>query len=219
MQKRHLTRFLLVTLEQIQVINVFKFFAPRSLGWRYGLHLMAVVFFGPFFLGTFYRSATLYHPQRRAIIHLKNQQKAQILQRVATAKTRNTKIKDLKAYKDRSLHLAFLASILAGMGIFTPFINLVSLKKRRSFLNYDLKIPLQIQNAFDEEQLTYSDAAYLQIQAYLGISWILGTLLFGFILILKPKGCQITKLYLSIFSLIICGLTSFLGILPPIIFE
>ena len=96
---------------------------------------MAVVFFGPFFLGTFYRSATLYHPQRRAIIHLKNQQKAQILQRVATAKTRNTKIKDLKAYKDRSLHLAFLASILAGMGIFTPFINLVSVKKRRSFLN------------------------------------------------------------------------------------
>ena len=153
---------------------------------------MAVVFFGPFFLGTFYRSATLYHPQRRAIIHLKNQQKAQILQRVATAKTRNTKIKDLKAYKDRSLHLTFLASILAGMGIFTPFVNL-------------------IQKAFDEDQLTYSDAAYLQIQAYLGSSWILGTLLFGFILILKPKGCQITKLYLSIFSLIICGLTSFLG--------
>lgn len=178
---------------------------------------MAVVFFGPFFLGTFYRSATLYHPQRRAIIHLKNQQKAQILQRVATAKTRNTKIKDLKAYKDRSLHLAFLASILAGMGIFTPFINLVSVKKRRSFLNMMTfkKVPFQIQNAFDEEQLTYSDAAYLQIQAYLGSSWILGTLLFGFILILKPKGCQITKLYLSIFSLIICGLTSFLGILPP----
>ena len=53
----------------------------RSFGWRYGLHLMASIFFGPFFLGTFYRSASLYHPQRRAIIHLKTQQKKQILDR------------------------------------------------------------------------------------------------------------------------------------------
>jgi hypothetical protein len=37
-----------------------------------------------FFLGTFYRSATLYHPQRRAILHLKNQRK---------------KIKDTKAHR------------------------------------------------------------------------------------------------------------------------
>ena len=42
---------------------------------------MASIFFGPFFLGTFYRSASLYHPQRRAIIHLKTQQKKQILDR------------------------------------------------------------------------------------------------------------------------------------------
>ena len=56
-------------------------FFCRSFGWRYGLHLMASIFFGPFFLGTFYRSASLYHPQRRAIIHLKTQQKKQILDR------------------------------------------------------------------------------------------------------------------------------------------
>ena len=55
------------------------------------------------------------------------------------------------------------------------------------------------------------DDAFLHIQAYLGTSWILGNLLFGFILILRPKGCQITKLYLCIFALIICALASFLA--------
>lgn len=42
-----------------------------SLGWRYGLQSLAALVFVTFILGTFYRSATMYHPQRRAILHLK----------------------------------------------------------------------------------------------------------------------------------------------------
>ena len=49
------------------------------------------------------------------------------------------------------------------------------------------------------------------MQTYFGFSWILGCLAFGFIVILKPRGCQITKLYLCIFSLIICGFCCFLA--------
>ena len=67
----------------------------------------------------------------------------------------------------------------------------------------------QIQSAFDKDKL--SSESLLKLQTYFGASWILGCLSFGFIVILKPRGCQITKLYLCIFSLIICGFCCFLA--------
>ncbi|KAF4529276.1 hypothetical protein B566_EDAN017755 [Ephemera danica] len=49
--------------------------AVRAVGWRLGLQAVTCAVFLTFFLGTFYRSASLYHPQRRAILHLKNQKR------------------------------------------------------------------------------------------------------------------------------------------------
>lgn len=46
-----------------------------GLGWRFGLQAVTVGLFSTFFLSTCYRSASLYHPQRRAIVHLKNQKR------------------------------------------------------------------------------------------------------------------------------------------------
>jgi hypothetical protein len=45
------------------------------MGWRLGLQAATGLLLSAFFLGTFYRSASLYHPQRRAILHLKTQRK------------------------------------------------------------------------------------------------------------------------------------------------
>lgn len=42
---------------------------------RLGLQAVTVCVFSTFILGTCYRSASLYHPQRRAILHLKNQKR------------------------------------------------------------------------------------------------------------------------------------------------
>jgi len=42
-----------------------------TLGWRLGLQTVTGSAVSLFFLGLFYRSASLYHPQRRAILHLK----------------------------------------------------------------------------------------------------------------------------------------------------
>ena len=44
-------------------------------GWRLGLQSITGVIFFSFLLGTCYRSASLYHPQRRAILHLKSQRR------------------------------------------------------------------------------------------------------------------------------------------------
>jgi len=47
----------------------------RSKSWRFGFQIMALVVSLCFFLGVLYRPASLYHPQRRAILHLKSLQK------------------------------------------------------------------------------------------------------------------------------------------------
>lgn len=44
-------------------------------GWRLGLQIVAALTALSFFMGLMYRPASLYHPQRRAIQHLKNQRK------------------------------------------------------------------------------------------------------------------------------------------------
>lgn len=47
----------------------------RKMGWRLGLQAVTVLVSCSFFMGLLYRPASLYHPQRRAILHLKNQRK------------------------------------------------------------------------------------------------------------------------------------------------
>ena len=44
-------------------------------GWRFGLQIFAAIMSSIFVLSVLYRPASLYHPQRRAILHLKNQRK------------------------------------------------------------------------------------------------------------------------------------------------
>ena len=72
-------------LAMAQLLN----FSVRRCGWRLGLQAVTIIMVSIFFigqgrrssscyiiitsLGMFYRSSSLYHPQRRAILHLKNQ--------------------------------------------------------------------------------------------------------------------------------------------------
>lgn len=53
----------------------FFFLFDRSQSWRTGFQSLALVAFINFFIGVLYRPASLYHPQRRAILHLKSLQK------------------------------------------------------------------------------------------------------------------------------------------------
>lgn len=53
----------------------FFFFRLSKMGWRLGLQAVTGLVSISFFMGLLYRPASLYHPQRRAILHLKNQRK------------------------------------------------------------------------------------------------------------------------------------------------
>lgn len=46
-----------------------------KIGWRLGLQFVACLVLLSFFIAFLYRPASLYHPQRRAILHLKNSRK------------------------------------------------------------------------------------------------------------------------------------------------
>ncbi|KAG8225690.1 hypothetical protein J437_LFUL001722, partial [Ladona fulva] len=59
----------------VTLFSVFYKEVLGSIGWRLGLQAVTGILFVSFFIGIFYRSASLYHPQRRAILHLKNQKK------------------------------------------------------------------------------------------------------------------------------------------------
>lgn len=95
-----------------------------AIGWRLGLQLVTATVFTTFLLGTCYRSASLYHPQRRAILHLKNQKR---------------KIKDKNRHDDRPPFLDFttlrsktvrillVSTGISAFGINTPIFYLVSL--------------------------------------------------------------------------------------------
>ena len=51
----------------------------RKIGWRLGLQFVTVLMSTSFFMALLYRPASLYHPQRRAILHLKNSRKKVIM--------------------------------------------------------------------------------------------------------------------------------------------
>ena len=62
-------------MNRLNHVSVSNLVPLRAVGWRHGLQVIAASTSGLFFLGMFYRSASLYHPQRRAILHLKDMSK------------------------------------------------------------------------------------------------------------------------------------------------
>lgn len=68
-------RLVEVELTVLKCVDSFFYDCSSQMGWRLGLQAATGLLLSAFFLGTFYRSASLYHPQRRAILHLKTQRK------------------------------------------------------------------------------------------------------------------------------------------------
>ena len=96
----------------------------RSYGWRYGLQIIAGLVVTAVVSASFYRSATLYHPQRRAILHLKAQRR-KVLE-IGPGGSGTEDVRKLKAYKNVSLHLAIASAFMASFGVSIPVVYLVS---------------------------------------------------------------------------------------------
>ncbi|XP_062536920.1 monocarboxylate transporter 12-like isoform X3 [Armigeres subalbatus] len=164
----------------IAVMSTFIKTAIDAIGWRLGLQAVTGTVFITFILGTCYRSASLYHPQRRAILHLKNQKR---------------KIKDKNKHDDRppffdfstlrskTVRILLVSTGISAFGINTPIFYL----------------------AHQVEQDGISDKVMI-LQAYLGLAWTLGCAAFGMLVVRNSVECRIARQYLCQTATFMCGL-------------
>ncbi|XP_076252048.1 monocarboxylate transporter 12-like isoform X3 [Rhynchophorus ferrugineus] len=144
--------------------------AINSFGWRLGLQMVTGIVSLTFILGIFYRSASLYHPQRRAIIHIKNQKR---------------KIKDKSKIEDKSpffdftplrsntVRILLVSASIGAFGINTPLF----------YLAYQAEI----------EGLGEST---IFLQMYLGLAWTVGCIVFSVFVLHTSSECRISRQYL-----------------------
>jgi len=133
-RKREFVEIILVSGSGLGIatMSVFIRMAISSIGWRLGLQAVTGVVFITFLLGTFYRSASLYHPQRRAILHLKSQKR-----KIKNKDKEKNKVQDdappffdFTTLRSRTVQLLLGSIAIASVGMNTPIFYLV-----RVFIN------------------------------------------------------------------------------------
>nr|CAD7454644.1 unnamed protein product [Timema tahoe] len=165
----------------ISVMSAFIKRAISAIGWRLGLQAVTLAVFLTFILGTFYRSASLYHPQRRAILHLKNQKRK--------IKDKNKvddgpPFFDYSTLRSKTVRILLVSTGISSFGINTPIFYLA--------------------HQVEEEGL--GDAVVL-LQTYLGLAWTLGCAAFGLVVVQNSVECRIARQYLCQAAVLMCGLS------------
>lgn len=134
-----------------------------------------------FFVGTFYRSASLYHPQRRAILHLKDMSKRK-------GKDKNKAESkppyfDFAALASPAFRAALAAEALAAFGVYTPLFYFV---------------PMCV-----DEGLSVDSTVLLQ--TFLGVAASAGSAAFGLAAVSRSRQCVVSRHYLLLASLLGIG--------------
>ncbi|GFT65775.1 hypothetical protein NPIL_106841 [Nephila pilipes] len=145
----------------------------KIVGWRRGLQILAGLQSVVSFIAILYRPASLYHPQRRAILHIKSLQKRSKAKDKSHAVEKRPFI-DFSVLKSKTVQIFILGSGITAFGVSSPFVLMVEEMKKD---NLDLK-------------------SMYQVQVYLGLAVSVGTAAFGFIVIKNSAQCMIAKQYL-----------------------
>ncbi|XP_072932724.1 monocarboxylate transporter 10-like isoform X2 [Epargyreus clarus] len=169
----------------IAVMSTFIKSAIRAIGWRLGLQAVTGVVFVTFILGTFYRSASLYHPQRRAILHLKNQNKIKRKMKDRNKTDDRQPFFDFSTLKSKTVRILLMSTGISAFGINTPIFYL----------------------AYHAEEEGLGDTAEL-LQAYLGLAWAVGCAAFGLLVRQNSAECRIARQYLTQAAVFVCGLAT-----------
>lgn len=99
------------------------------MGWRLGLQAVTGLVSCCFFLGILYRPASLYHPQRRAILHLKNQRK-KVKEKKTHIQTPKPPFLDFSPFRSSTVRMFIAVTSTATLGIYAPIFFLVRISER-----------------------------------------------------------------------------------------
>ena len=140
-----------------------------------------------FVLGTFYRSASLYHPQRRAILHLKSQKRKikskdkEKTKTVTNSHEDTPPFFDFSTLKSRTVQILLLSTSMAGLGLNTPLLFMVTFKieiafKQRFFFHckyFSISGPTSISRWFKGQSITLaSNVFWFGLDTWLPILWV-----------------------------------------------
>ncbi|XP_046363830.1 monocarboxylate transporter 13-like [Haliotis cracherodii] len=154
--------------------------------WMHGLQCVAGLLILTIIAGAMYRSASLYHPRRKVILHLKSQKKNR-----RDREAEKPPYLDFSALKMRSLQALMVISSIVGVGIHVPFIVLLHTASEHG-------VP---------------DKQLLLLNVYLGIGYAVGCCALGYILIRNSIECSISRRHLCQTAAIFCGVFSLLLIM------
>ncbi|XP_045450022.1 monocarboxylate transporter 2-like [Melitaea cinxia] len=169
----------------IAVMSTFIKSVIRAIGWRLGLQAVTGVVFVTFILGTFYRSASLYHPQRRAILHLKNQNKIKRKMKDRNKTDDRQPFFDFSTLRSKTVRILLMSTGISAFGINTPIFYL----------------------AYHAEEEGLGETAEL-LQAYLGLAWAVGCAAFGLLVRQNSAECRVARQYLTQAAVLVCGLAT-----------
>ena len=164
----------------------------RKLGWRLGLQAVTGVLALGFFLGVLYRSASLYHPQRRAILHLKNQRN-KVKEKDSISAAQKTPFFDLSPLRIRAVQMLLLASSMAALGVYTPVFYL----------------------ALQGYKEGLEDSALVLMQTFLGFATALGCVGFGLVVVRPSEQCLISRQYLCQAAMVGVGKAAYTSVSQP----
>ncbi|XP_025264408.1 monocarboxylate transporter 10 isoform X1 [Camponotus floridanus] len=165
--------------EAVGIGIIIVFVLPRKLGWRLGLQSVTGALSLAFFLGLIYRSASLYHPQRRAILHLKNQ-RSKLKEKKSGNKVPKQPLVDLSPLGSRPVRMLMLAAGAAGFGLYTPAFYI----------------------ALQGNQEGLEASALVLLQTCLGLAVALGCAAWGVVTAKPSAQCLVSRQYLCQAALI-----------------
>lgn len=174
----------------IALISVLYKEAVGKLGWRLGLQAVTGLLALAFFLPIVYRSANLYHPQRRAIMHLKNQRK-KMKEKKTHTKVKKPPMFDFSPLKSRGLRVLMMASASGALGIYAPVFYLVS--QRNIYDSFDYVVIFKVYQGYTEG---LEDSALVLLQTFMGFASALGCVGFGLVTVRPSSQCLISRQYL-----------------------